>query len=154
MGSGGIPADETKNPEIVVGGWVYTEGVNTAPASDAEKFQLVYEFFTDATQTENVLGEPIIIDFPQEAATTDGWVEISSESIGALIFPEPRAAKSTRVTVLKGASATGTVYLDDLFMGAAEGSEGWVGGFFNANMDVTSDFYYWWDGFDSRAVKG
>ncbi|NQV72988.1 hypothetical protein HQ496_07685, partial [bacterium] len=33
---GGIPGDGT--PEIIVGGWVYTDGVNTNPADDASKF--------------------------------------------------------------------------------------------------------------------
>ncbi|MGA7306273.1 MAG: hypothetical protein WBW88_15455, partial [Rhodothermales bacterium] len=36
-----FPADGEKNPEIEIGGWVYTDGVNTSPGADDEKFQLV-----------------------------------------------------------------------------------------------------------------
>ena len=50
------PADENENPELVVGAWVKTMGVNTAPATDDDKFQLVFNWYTDATQSENVFG--------------------------------------------------------------------------------------------------
>ena len=73
------PADGVENPEIIVGGWVYTDGVNTSPTTDAEKFQLVFQFFKDATQTENVLGEDVVIDVPQDVASSSGWVEITNE---------------------------------------------------------------------------
>src|SRR5690606_6943710 len=76
-----FPADAVVVPEIELGGWVWTEGVNTAPASDDEKFQLVFEFFEDATQAVNVLGAPVVLDVPQDAETTGGWVDLSSTSI-------------------------------------------------------------------------
>tara|TARA_R110002124_G_scaffold120157_3_gene278041 strand:+ start:26881 stop:29505 length:2625 start_codon:yes stop_codon:yes gene_type:complete len=136
----GIPASGT--PEIIVGGWVYVDGVNTSPTSDVEKYQLVYEFF-DANGTD-VLGAPVVIDVPQVAPTTGGWVEISSESLGAITLPTEQAAKSVRITFRKGAAATGTVYLDDIFIRAAEGAEGWAGGWFNANMDMGDTWYTWY----------
>jgi hypothetical protein len=142
-----FPADGEKNPEIEIGGWVHTDGVNTSPTTDDEKFQLVFEFFEDATQTTDVLGEPVVLDLPQDAATTDGWVEISNASLGAITFPGPQAAKSARVTFRKGANATGTAYLDDLFIRTAEGSDGWSGDFFNANFDAGDTWYYWWNNF-------
>ena len=36
------------NLELVVGGWVWTEGVNTNPQTDEEKFQLVFTFYNSA----------------------------------------------------------------------------------------------------------
>mgnify|MGYP003634882215 CR=1 FL=1 len=134
----GIPAGGT--PEIIVGGWVYVDGVNTNPASDAEKFQLVYEFF-DANGTD-VLGAPVVLDVPQTEASS-GWVEINSTSLGAITLPTEQAAKSVRITFRKGASATGTVYLEDIFLRAAEGAEGWAGDWFNPNMDMSDTWYYY-----------
>lgn len=135
----GIPGDGT--PEIIVGGWVYVEGVNTNPANDAEKFQLVYEFF-DANGTD-VLGEPVVIDVPQTTASSSGWVEINNSALGAIALPTSQAAKSVRITFRKGASATGTVYLEDIFLRVAEGSSGWAGDWFNPNMDMSDTWYYY-----------
>src|SRR5690606_1512954 len=142
-----FPADAVVVPEIELGGWVWTEGVNTAPASDDEKFQLVFEFFEDATQAVNVLGAPVVLDVPQDAETTGGWVDLSSTSIGATTFPGGQAATRARVTFRKGASATGTVYLDDLYLRTAAASSGWAGDLFNANVDAGDTWYYWWDNF-------
>ncbi|HMB90656.1 MAG TPA: hypothetical protein VKP65_07405, partial [Rhodothermales bacterium] len=141
----GIPGGQ--NPEIVIGAYVQTDGVNTNPTNDDEKFQLVFEFFSDASQTTNVLGQPLVLDVPQDAASTDGWVALSSETLGAITLPGEQAAKSARVTFRKGANATGTVYLDDLFLRTAEGAEGWAGDWFNANVDAGDTWYYWWDNF-------
>ncbi len=138
---GGIPGDGT--PEIIVGGWVYTDGVNTNPADDASKFQLVFEFF-DVPGGTNVLGAPVVIDVPQTAASS-GWVELSSLSIGAISFPSAKAAKSVRITFRKGANATGSAYLEDIFIRNA-GTTGWAGDWFNANGDAGDNWYYWWDG--------
>jgi len=141
----GFPAGG--NPELEIGGFVYTEGVNTSPASDDERFQLVFEFFTDATQTTNVLGEPIVLDLPQDVASSGGWVELSSSTLGAITFPGEQAAKSARVTFRKGANATGAAFLDDLYVRNVAGSDGWSGDFFNANFDAGDTWYYWWNNF-------
>jgi hypothetical protein len=141
---GGIPAGGT--PEIVIGGWVYTDGVNTAPADDDAKFQLVFEFF-DVPGGTDVLGAPVVLDLPQAAASSGGWVELSSATLGAIALPSEKAATSVRVTFRQGANATGTAYLDDLFIKNAEGADGWAGDWFNANMDAGDTWYYWWDGF-------
>ena len=136
----GIPAGGT--PELILGGYVYTEGVNTSPSGDSEKFQLVYEFF-DAEGTD-VLGAPVVIDVPQDVASSDGWVEINSESLGAITLPTEQAAKSVKISFRKGADATGTVYLEDIYIRAAEGAEGWAGDWFNPSMDMGDTWYYWY----------
>ncbi|MEX2604220.1 MAG: T9SS type A sorting domain-containing protein [Gracilimonas sp.] len=135
----GIPAGGT--PELIIGGWVYVDGVNTSPANDAEKFQLVYEF--KDSDGNDVLGAPVVLDVPQDAASSDGWVELSSESLGAITLPSEQAATSVTITFRKGADATGTVYLDDIFLRAAEGAEGWTGDWFNANLDMGDTWYYY-----------
>jgi hypothetical protein len=133
------------NLELVVGGWVYTEGVNTNPASDDNKFQLVFEFF-DGSGTD-LLGQPLAIDLPQDAASTGGWVQIDNTALGSLTLPGDAA--SARITFRKGAGATGTAYLDDVFLRKADPeAEGWPGGFFNTNMDMGEGWYYWWPDFD------
>ncbi len=143
----GIPGGD--NPELVVGAFVWTSGVNTSPATDAEKFQLVFEFF-DAPGGTDLLGGPLVIDVPQDGATTGGWVEISNESLGAIALPGEQAAKSARITLRKGANATGTVYMDDLFLRKADpNAAGWQGDFFNPNVDAGDTWYYWWSDFGS-----
>lgn len=131
------------NQEIIVGGYVKTEGVNTNPTSDAEKYQLLFEFFDAAGN--DLLGGPVAIDLPQGQASTDGWVQLDNTSLGALTLPAD--APSMRITFRKGASATGAAYLDDLFLyNAGEGD--WPGGLFNTNIDASAHWYYWWPDFD------
>ncbi len=130
------------NPEIVVGGWVKAVGVNTNPTGADQKFQLVYQFF--GANGIDLLGEPVIIDVPQGAANSDGWVEISSASLGAIALPSEGSAKRVQITFRKGANATGSVYLDDIFVRKSNPAvEGWVGDWFNANFDVPQGWYYW-----------
>ncbi len=140
---GGIPAGGT--PEIIIGGWVYTDGVNTGPTDDAGKFQLVFEFL-DVPGGTNVLGAPVVLDLPQASASTLDWVELSSETLGAITLPSEKAATSVKVTFRQGANATGTAYLEDLFIRNAPGADGWAGDWFNANMDAGDTWYYWMDG--------
>ena len=90
---------EVHNPEAEVGGWIKLEDVNTNPVSDDQKFQLVFEFFEDAGQKRHVLGGPIVLDLPQDRASTGGWVEIVSDPIS---FPGEQAAKSAKVMFRKG----------------------------------------------------
>src|SRR5690606_29510038 len=128
-----IPA----NQELTAGAWVRTEGVNTNPTGDAEKFQLVFEFF-DAAGAD-LIGGPLVIDVPQGEASTDGWVEIGNTALGTLTLPA--AASSARITFRKGAQATGAVYLDDAFIRGA--------GVFNPNVDVGDTWYYWWPDYEA-----
>ena len=130
------------NADLEFGAFVWADGVNTAPASDDAKFQLVYSF-RDA-DGDDLLGQDVVVDLPQGAASTGGWVEVSTADLGAITLPAD--ATSATVTVRKGASATGTVYVDDFFV--RTGTEGvWPGDIFGANVDVSGGWYYWWDGF-------
>ncbi|ARA94154.1 hypothetical protein AWN76_013995 [Rhodothermaceae bacterium RA] len=131
------------NAELQFGAWVKTEGVNTNPASDEEKFQIVLEFFDVAGGT-NLLGEAVVIDLPQEAASSGGWVKVDNTTLGAITLPQD--AQSARITVRKGAAATGTVYVDDWFVTTTT-PDVWAGDLFNANVDAGDTWYYWWDCF-------
>ncbi|GBD02102.1 T9SS type A sorting domain-containing protein [Rhodothermus bifroesti] len=132
------------NLELLVGGWVWTEGVNVNPQTEEEKFQLVFEFYN--AQGQDLLGGPLVLDVPQQEASTNGWVRIDNASLGSLVLPEDAA--SVRIVFRKGSQATGVVYLDDVFVRKVDaGAPGWEGDFFNANMDVSGGWYYWWPDF-------
>ena len=124
------------NTALTLGAWVYTEGVNTDPADDAAKFQMAFTF-RDADGAD-LLGQDVVVDLPQTAASTDGWVNVSSAAVGDITLP--RDATSVTAVVRKGASATGTVYVDDFYV---QGS-GWHG----ANVDLPGGWYTYWPGFD------
>ncbi|HYE58647.1 MAG TPA: T9SS type A sorting domain-containing protein, partial [Rhodothermales bacterium] len=122
--------------EIVISGYVKALGVNTFPAGEENKFQLVLEFFNQAGGT-NILGQPVVIDLPQTSANTGGFVKFDNLALGSIILPQ--AARSVRTTFRKGANATGTMLLDDLTVSAAN----WPGTIHNGNMDAGDTWYYY-----------
>ena len=124
------------NTALTLKAWVYAEGVNTAPATDADKYQMVATF-RDANNAD-ILGAPVVVDLPQASASY-GWTQISTAALGDITLPVP--ATSVTVSVRKGASATGTMYIDDF---SVDGS-GWHG----ANVDLPGDWFTYWPGFDS-----
>jgi hypothetical protein len=126
------------NPDIEmeIGGWVKTENVNTSPAADDEKITLTYSFFDSLGNL--IFDQPVVLDIPQDQATTD-WMEIKNES--PIVLPSP--ADSMVIMFHFGAQATGTVWLDDIFMRKAEGAEGWLGSLYNANFGVPEGWFFW-----------
>ncbi len=129
-----------QNVGMEVGAWVKTVGVNTNPATDEQKIQLIYNFY--AADGTNLLGAPLVLDVPQSAANSDGWVEVKSTD--AISFPV--TVDSITVKLQMGAQATGTVYVEDFFIrNTVEGQ--WVGDFFNPNVDVPTGWFYWWPDF-------
>ncbi len=127
---------------LTLGAWVNLQGVNTAPATDDAKFQIVYSF-RDAAGND-ILGQPVVLDLPQSAASTGGWVEVTTEGLGEITLPV--LATSVTAEVRKGAGATGTAYVDDLFVRNGEGNAAvsWHGG----NVDLPGGWYTFWPGFD------
>ncbi len=130
----GIPS----NIEIEVGGWVKTENVNTNPASDDQKVQLIYSFFDAAGN--KIFGQDVVLDVPQSQASSD-WTEIKNSTPIVL----PVDADSLIITFKFGANATGTVWLDDIFMRLAPGASGWIGDLYNANFGVPEGWFFWKD---------
>ena len=131
--------------EIVVGGYLKADGVNVNPTTDAGKFQLVFEFLSAAGGT-NVIGQPIVLDLPQTASTTAGFVRFDNTALGAITIPAKAA--SARVTFRKGASATGTMYLDDAFI-QSPGGGSYVGTLHGNSFDQGDTWYYYIDGIDN-----
>ena len=131
------------NTALTLGAWVYAEGVNTSPAGDDAKFQIVYSF-RDAAG-DDILGQDVVVDLPQGEASTGGWVDVNTAGLGEITLPVP--ATSVTAVVRKGASATGTVYVDDFYVqnGAGDPATSWHG----ANVDLPADWYTYWPGFDA-----
>jgi hypothetical protein len=130
------------NIEIQVGGWVKTENVNTNPASAAEEIHLIYSFFD--TLGNLIFDQPVVLNIPQDQASVD-WTELVNDTPIVL----PTDADSMIVMFHFGANATGTVWLDDIFMRKAPGAEGWIGSLYNANFGVPEGWFYWKDKMDS-----
>jgi len=125
------------NVGMQVGAWVKLEGVNTNPQTDDEKIRLVFSF-QDA-QGNNLLDSDLYLDVPQDAASTGGWVEVSSQE--PLSFPVTVDRVAFRFEF--GSGATGTAWVDDIFIRNTTEGE-WAGDFFNPNVDVPEGWFYWW----------
>ncbi len=119
--------------------WVYTEGVNTNPTTDAGKYQMVLTFKNAAGTV--IGGQDLVTDVPQTASGTNGWVQIQSQSVSL-----PEDAVSVTATVRRGATATGTVWFDDFAFVKDDGNTltSWHGG----NVDLSGDWFTYWPGFD------
>lgn len=136
----------TANVEMEIGGWVKTDGVNTNPATDAAKIQLRFKFFDAAHNL--IFGQPVTLEVPQAQASID-WTEIKNSSPVVL----PVGADSLAIEFQMGTGASGTVYLDDIFMRNAPGAGGWLGDLFNANFG-TPEGWFFWKGQMSEGVAG
>jgi hypothetical protein len=124
-----------------VGAWVKLDGVNTNPANDDEKIQVIFTFLDE--NGADLLGAPYVIDVPQTSAST-GWIEVKSTD------PLSFAVTVTAITAefKFGSAATGTAYLDDYFIRNTVSGE-WAGDFFNPNVDVPDGWHYWWPDFSA-----
>jgi hypothetical protein len=130
-----------QNVGMAVGAWVKLDGVNTSPASDTEKIQLIFQFL-DAADTD-LLGGPLTLDVPQDQANSE-WVEVVSAT--PLSFPV--TVDKITFEVKSNTNVTGTVYVDDVFIRPTTEGD-WVGDFFNPNVDVPDGWFYWWPDFST-----
>ena len=124
-----------------VGAWVKLDGVNTSIASNDDKIQLIFRFL-DATDID-LLGGPLVLDVPQDQASTE-WLEVVSAT--PLSFPV--TVDKITIEVKSNNDATGTVYVDDIFIRPTTEGD-WVGDFFNPNVDVPDGWFYWWPDFST-----
>jgi hypothetical protein len=108
-----------------VGGWYKTSGVNTSPASDAERIAFVYQFYKDGSP----LVSDVMIPVDQTVATTDWDTVFSFVSV-------PDTADSAACFLMMGENATGTVWFDDLVLS----SDPWSGGVFNASAEMPDGY--------------
>ncbi len=123
-----------------LGAWVKTSGVNTNPATDDDKIQLKFTFFKAGV---DILGAPVVLDVDQTNATSAGWMEVKND----FALAPSQLADSIRVEFVFGSGATGTAWMDDIFIRAT--GDGWAGDFFNANVDAPTGWFYWWADFSA-----
>jgi len=126
------------NVDMEVGAWIKTLGVNTNPATDADKITLSFTFYNGGV---DLLGAPLVLDVDQSTATSTGWMEL--KNISALSVAQ--GIDSVIAEFKFGSGASGTAWIDDIFIRAT--GAGWPGDFFNANLDAPTGWFYWWDGF-------
>lgn len=111
-----------------VSAWVKTEGVNTNPGIDDEKFYIEWEFLAG--------GAPIVsnvmVEIPQDQASTD-WTQIT----GLVVLPQ--APDEAYCYFKAGSLATGTVWADDFNIG----SDPWTAGFFGSDLETPAGWMQW-----------
>ncbi len=130
-----------ENLLLEVGGWVQTEGVNTNPASDAETIFLAFSFF-DSSGVK-IFGTDVVVPLPQEQATVDTWTEIKSDP-----FTLPVRADSVLIAFKFGEQATGTAWVDDVFLRKVDpNAPGWEGDIWNNSFNAPEGWFYWWMNF-------
>ena len=124
-----------KGVDIKLGAWVKTSGVNIAPATANDKWQLKFAFY----DTNNVIiGAPVALDVDQSVATK-GWYADTNAVAAAIL---PKDAYKYIISAEAGPNATGTVWFDD-FIHVSRGSP-WDGAQnWNGLVDADSAWVYW-----------
>ncbi len=126
---------------LEVGGWVQTEGINVNPATDEETVYLAFSFF-DSSGAQ-IFGQDVVVPLPQDSATTDSWTEIKSDPLTLPV----RAARVT-IAFVFGQNATGTAWVDDVFLRKTDpAAGGWEGDIYNNSFNAPTGWFYWWDNF-------
>ena len=123
-----------KNLDILAGAYVRTQGVNTSPATDDQKWWISYSFYDSAGVKMGEVKLPI----PQATASTGGWVA-DTNGIGTATFP--RDSWKTIIKFVGGKNATGTVWADDFVF--AGRTNVWDVQDWNTQVGVPTGWYYW-----------
>ena len=135
--------------DIKLGAYVKTEGVNTNPASDDEKWQVKFWFYDSSDAL--IGGGPFALDVDQSAATTDWYAD--TNGVGTVNLPVK--AVKLLISAEAGASATGTAWFDTfIFVGRAGA---WAGQNWNGFVDADQGWQYWFapvGGNDGQTVFG
>ncbi|UCD38703.1 MAG: T9SS type A sorting domain-containing protein, partial [Fidelibacterota bacterium] len=134
-------AGASANVGMEVGAWVKLSGVNTSPAADSEEVHIIFTFL-DANGND-MAGGPLVLEVPQTTAST-GWTEVKSTA--PISFPIK--VDDIKFKFMMGKSATGTVWVDDLFIRPTTSGE-WAGDFFGPNVDTPEGWFYWWPDFSA-----
>jgi hypothetical protein len=105
------------NVDIKVGAWIRTEGVNTNPATEDEKWKVVYAFYDSAG---SLIGETVM-DLDQSTASS-GAFYADTNDVGETILPE-----DSWTTIIS-------------FIG---GNGAWAGQNWNTAVGVPTGWIYW-----------
>ena len=99
------------NVDINLGQYYWTQGVNTNPQSDDERWYVTWTFYRE---DGSVIGVKKF-NLDQSVSSTGGWVA-DTTAVGELSLPED--SWKTIVRFIGGKNATGTVWTDDyIFFG-------------------------------------
>ncbi|MGD8778000.1 MAG: hypothetical protein PVH88_03455, partial [Ignavibacteria bacterium] len=123
-----------KDVDIKLGMMYKTEGVNTNPASDDEKWYVSYKFYKE---DGSAIGEKRF-ELDQSVSSSSGWIEDTS-SVGEVILPED--SYTTIISFVGGKDATGTVWTDNYILIGRSG--GWAGQDWNTHLGVPTGWFYW-----------
>jgi hypothetical protein len=120
--------------DILLGAYVMTQGVNTNPVTDDQKWYVAYSFWDSAGTLITTTKLPI----NQSTASSTGFVA-DTNGVGQTVLD--RASWKTIVSFVAGKNATGTVWAGDfIFTGRANN---WAGQDWNTAVGVPTGFYYW-----------
>jgi hypothetical protein len=123
-----------KNVDIFIGAYVKTEGVNTNPTNDDQKWWISYTFYN---QQGTLIGETML-PIDQSTATSSGWIA-DTNAVGVTILPED--SWKTIIKFVGGKNATGTVWADDFMLVGRNGA--WAGQNWNTSLEMSTGWNYW-----------
>ncbi len=123
----------TKNVDIKLGAWIKTQGVNTSPTTDDQKWWVSYTFYDSAGAKIGETKLPV----DQTVATKDWYAD--TNGVGATSLPKD--SWKTIVKFVGGKNATGTVWADNFVFYGRGGA--WAGQDWNTSVGVPTGWYYW-----------
>jgi hypothetical protein len=122
-----------KDVDIFLGAYVKTQGVNTNPTTDDQKWWISYTFYDSAGVKIGETKLPI----DQSTATKDWFAD--TNGVGATTLP--RDSWRTIIKFVGGKNATGTVWADDFMLIGRAGA--WAGQDWNTSVGVPTGWLYW-----------
>ena len=124
----------TGSVDMKIGAWVKTQGVNTSPVSDDQKWWVSYSFYDSA----GVLIGQTKLPIDQTVGTSTGWIADTND-VGETILPKD--SWKTIIQFVGGKNATGTVWADNFILYGRAGA--WAGQDWNTQLGVPTGYYYW-----------
>jgi len=122
------------NVDIKIGAWVRTEGVNTNPTTEDEKWKVSYSFYDSAGA---LIGETVL-DLDQSTASSGAFYADTNDVAGTIL---PEDSWTTIIKFIGGKDATGTVWADDFMLRGRAGA--WAGQNWNTAVGVPTGYIYW-----------
>ncbi len=123
-----------KNIDMLIGAYVKTEGVNTNPANDDQRWYISYSFYN---QSGNLIRETIL-PINQSVSTSSGWTA-DTNGVGQTILQED--SWKTIIKFVGGKDATGTVWADDFILIGR--NDAWAGQDWNTSVEMPTGWNYW-----------
>jgi len=123
-----------KNVDILVGAYVKTQGVNTNPTTDDQRWWVSYSFW----DTNGVFMGETKLPIDQSVASSTGWLA-DTNAVGQTVLIHD--SYTTIVKFVAGKNATGTVWADDFVFYGRAGA--WAGQDWNTGVGVPTGWNYW-----------